>query len=134
MNKMPITPASGPSPVPQISGALQTVYSDIVHPLFFPPPSEFIQPLLDSFVESQDALLEDNTVFTASMRLREAAVECDGTIRELRRRDNAPKEAEAEAEHLSLDAVRKQRLRARLESVLISHLKRCVSRLTRFSV
>lgn len=129
---MPITPASGPSPVPQISGALQTVYSDVVHPLFFPPPSGFIQPLLDSFVESQDALLEDNTVFTASMRLREAAIECDGTIRELRRRDSAPKEAETE--HLSLDAARKQRLRARLESVLISHLKLCASRLTRFPV
>jgi hypothetical protein len=130
MNKINLSSASGSSSsVPQISGALQTVYSDI-HPLFF--PQNFTQSLLDSFVTAHDPVLEDNTVFTAPMRLREAALECDSTLRELRRRAEATTKAsapkvvdassaeaapeESEPQRIRLDEVRKQRLRARLQS------------------
>ena len=119
MNKMP------DRSVPQISGALQKVYAD-VHPLLFPPPQEFTQPLLDAFAAAHDPLLEDNTIFTASMRLREAAIETDSTIRTLQRQSSSK---QPELPHLTLEEVSKNRLRARLQSVNLDSLVCRVSQL-----
>ncbi|KAF8545457.1 hypothetical protein BDD12DRAFT_800514 [Trichophaea hybrida] len=74
---------------PATSVTMQNLYLDVFQPLFFPAPSEFIQPLLDSFVVAQDELLEDNSLFTIPTRTREIGVEIDGIIREFRRRESS---------------------------------------------
>lgn len=118
MNKMPVKEETGLPTVPRISNTIQSVYPDVVRP-FFPPRREFMDPLLDEFVAAQDPLMENNTVFTAGLRLREAGVQCESTIRELRRRPEATRDSapEPEPERLSADEVRKARLRGRLQSV-----------------
>jgi len=97
---------------PPTSAALQNMYEDIVQPLFFPPPVDFTQLLLDSFVECHDQLLEDNTVFTVPSRVMEIGVELDGVAREFRRHDATESD---QAGRLSVGAVRKLRLRSRLQ-------------------
>jgi hypothetical protein len=100
---------------PPTSAALQNVYEDIIRPLFFPPHVDFTQLLLDSFVESHDQLLGDNTVFTVPSRVMEIGVELDGVAREFRRHDATESDR---ADRLSVGTVRNLRLRSRLQHVL----------------
>ena len=103
-----------PGTPPTTSAALQNMYEDI-RPLFFPPPVDFTQLLLDSFVESHDQLIEDNTVFTVPSRVMEIGVELDGVMREFRRHDATESD---QVDRLSVGTVRKLRLRSRLQHVL----------------
>ncbi|KAI5793116.1 hypothetical protein EDC01DRAFT_630114 [Geopyxis carbonaria] len=102
------------SSVPSTSVALLDVYSNVLQTLFLPSSSDFVQPLLDTFVASQDKLIEDNTLFTSSMRIRETGVLVDGVIREFRRCEEGPKQQPPD--QISLDQLRKLRLRLRLQS------------------
>lgn len=109
--------ASGP---PSTSVTLQHLYSDVFRPVFFPAPADFIQPLLDSFVASQDQLLEDNKLFTIPTRTREIGIEIDGAIREFRRREAVESASVDKPEDMVLlDEVRKLRLRSRMQTVLL---------------
>lgn len=107
-------------PPPSTSRAVDVVYDDVLHPLFFPPPEDYIQPILDSFVNVHDPVLDDNTVFSARARIREAGVELDALLRECRRLDQQTPDASRQAsseEVITLEEVRKTRLRSRLQAV-----------------
>jgi len=125
MNKLSMMASSEPSqplaPAPVTSVTMQNLYLDVFQPLFFPVSSEFIQPLLDSFVIAHDELLEDNSLFTIPARTREIGVEIDGTIREFRRRESStPSSSDKQgADQTSLSEVRKLRLRARMQTVYL---------------
>lgn len=111
---------------PSTTRAIETVYDEVLHPLLFPPREEHIQPILDSFVNNHDPVLANDTVYTAKARIRETGVELDAVLRECRRIDGkapAGKEAagkEGENTRLTLDEVKRMRLRCRLQSVRVS--------------
>lgn len=102
--------------MPSTSEALFDVYSNVLQTLFLPSPLDFVQPLLDSFVASQDKLLEDKTLFISAIRIREAGILVDGVIREFRRCEEYSKSQPQD--QISLNQLRKLRLRLRLQSVL----------------
>jgi hypothetical protein len=106
---------------PATSVTMQHLYSDVFRPLFFLAPSDFTQPLLDSFVASHDELLENNSLFTIPTRLRETGLEIDGAIREFRRRETPTSTAELKEDEdkASLAELRKLRLRSRMQSVFL---------------
>ncbi|KAL7267492.1 hypothetical protein RUND412_009922 [Rhizina undulata] len=103
-------------PLPSTSDALQNLYLNLLRPTILPPPADFIQPLLDSFVETQDPLLESTTLFTASTRLREAGVAVDALHREFRRLESESGSEIKEGSPYTLDELRKARLRCRLQA------------------
>ncbi|KAI5790894.1 hypothetical protein FPQ18DRAFT_306132 [Pyronema domesticum] len=103
---------------PSTSVIMQNMYLDLFQPVFFPSPSEFSQPILDSFVAAQDELLEDNSLSTIAARTREISVDLDGAIREFRRNEAATMSTPEEStmDTASLSEVRKLRLRARMQT------------------
>ena len=106
------------SPAPATSVTMQKLYLDVFQPLFFPPPAEFTQPLLDSFVAAHDGLLDDNTLFGIPVRAREIGVLIDGATRELRRREAPSRPTQRnDSDQASLGEVQRLRLRARLQTV-----------------
>lgn len=124
---MPITSEFPPS----TSSAVDNVY-DTLHPLFFPSPEDHVQPILDSFVNTHDKVLDDETIFSARARLREAGVEVDAVLRECRRLDSqAPRPASHSEDRIRLDEVKSIRLRSRLHSVcVLTYWKRILVRLS----
>ncbi|TGZ81678.1 hypothetical protein EX30DRAFT_371301 [Ascodesmis nigricans] len=103
---------------PPTSRAVNDVY-DILHTLFFPSPQDHTEPILDSFVNTHDKVLGDDTVFSGRARIREAGVELDAVLRECRRLDEqrpgSPSQSNSE-ERISIDEVKRMRLRSRLHS------------------
>lgn len=104
---------------------MQKLYLDVFQPLFFPSPAEFTQPLLDSFVAAHDELLDDNSLFTIPARTREIGVLIDGATRELRRREASSRPAQRDGQ-ASLGEVQRLRLRAKLQTVFLSPVRRMV--------
>lgn len=74
----------------------------------------FTQPLLDSFVEHHDPLLESDTIFTLAGRLREVGVEVERIAREWGRREEMTAGGGSDG---TLADIRKAKLRCRLQNV-----------------
>lgn len=106
---MPITTP----PPPPTAQTLPALYTYVFRPIFLPPPEDFTQPLLDSFVAANDELLDSTTLSDIPAHLRELGVNVDTAIRQLQRHEEVV--VEPKAGEISLEEVRRLRLRARLQ-------------------
>ncbi|KAF8459578.1 hypothetical protein BGX38DRAFT_32868 [Terfezia claveryi] len=104
--------------VPKTSPIILDAYNTL-NSLILPSSSTFPYPLIESLAATHDPLTEKHgqKIFTASMALREAAIQVERAIRDLSKVDGDGKvEDEGSSPILSLSEVKRTRLRAKLQS------------------